>query len=82
VSGPTVDNKKSKIPSLTHDSLCQLIELGLVDKKYLPIFDGIFYRMCKERKIKWIKTRIWFRGLKIFSKFWVKRQHPKIYIAY
>jgi hypothetical protein len=77
-SGPTIDTKKSKVPSLTHDSLCELIELGLLPPECLPVADRIFYRLCKERKMWWLKSRAWFRGLKWFSWLVVRPKKIKI----
>jgi len=81
-SGPTIDTAKSKVPSLVHDCLCELIESGALDKKHLPLCDIVFYRLCRERKMMWLKARLWFQGLKIFSKFFVKRRNPKVYVAH
>ena len=77
-SGPTIDTTRSKVPSLGHDCLCELIELSLLPTNCLPVADEIFHRLCKECGVRWYKTRIWFRGLKCFSWIVVKPKKLRI----
>ena len=72
-SGPTLDfrffpgYKKTRVPSLVHDALCQLINLGLmlsVDdaRKHA---DKFFYYLLRQRKFWKPRAKLWYRGVRI-----------------
>ena len=75
-SGPTIDTKSSMRPSLVHDAKCQLMQLGLLDWKWLPTANEEFYHACLEDGMISGRAYLWYLGLKIFSDRYVKGEGP------
>jgi hypothetical protein len=80
-SGPTFDTKNTIVPSLVHDAFCELIRLDLltiIDAR--KRVDKHFYHLLKERKVWFLRARIWYRGVR-----WGAKHNPqkprKVYIA-
>ena len=60
-SGPTIDSKKTKSPSLVHDVLYQMIRMELIPPEFVKEADKTFFVMLKERGM-WVKrARLWYR---------------------
>ena len=68
--------KKSKVPSLVHDSLCQLHRNGLLphDENRLHT-DKFFYQLLLDRKFWRIRAYAWFKAVRIGAKY--NKQEPK-----
>jgi len=67
---------KSKVPSLIHDALCQLIRqklLTVVDARLHA--DKHFYELLRERKFGRVRAWVWYRGVRIGAK--MNEQKPK-----
>lgn len=79
VSSGKIDfDKYCKIASLHHDSLCQLIRLGLLDKKHKQYIDTLYKDECilGGMNKKAASIRLWFLR-KFGNKGVKKREHPK-----
>ena len=64
-SGPTIDTKNFMRGSLFHDAAYQLMRESLVSLDYLPAFDMMLVRICKEDGM-WALRRRWvYRGVRI-----------------
>ena len=59
-SGPTFDTKNSMRGSLVHDSLYQLMRMGLLDRKWREQADRELERICVEDGMSKIRARIWY----------------------
>lgn len=77
-SGPTWDNfqfrfwkKKKKVAkqgSLVHDMLCQLMRMGLLDRKFRFQADAELKRICIEDGMWKQRAKVWVFMLKKFAK--------------
>ena len=67
-SGPTIDSKSSMRASLVHDSLYQLIRLGLLDQSFREAADKVFLRLCKNDGMWSIRAQLWYQAVRIFAK--------------
>jgi hypothetical protein len=66
-SGPTWDTVSSRLPSLVHDGLYQLIREGLIDSAYKDVSDMELERLLiKEGMHPW-RARVWYLGVKYFG---------------
>lgn len=76
-SGPTYDSPSSMRPSLVHDVTCEFVRLGLLPEIWVPILNAVFYRMCREDGMNWIRAKYWLLALKLTKgTFWGKKQDP------
>jgi hypothetical protein len=68
--------KKSKVPSLVHDSLCQLHRNGYLphDESRLHT-DTVFYELLLERNFWRIRAWMWFKAVMLGAKY--AKQKPK-----
>ena len=70
-SGPTLDipARQIVVPSLIHDVLCQLHREGKMesvkDARYHA--DELFYSMLRERGMNVIRSKLWYRGVRMGS---------------
>jgi len=64
-SGPTIQSKKTKTPSLAHDSLYQLMRMGLLSQKWRVPADRLLQSMLIERGMWRIRAWWWYRGLQV-----------------
>ncbi len=67
-----------KIASLHHDSTCQLIRLGLLDRRYKQYIDEFYKKECIEGEMSKVEanTRYWW--MRRFKNAGIKeRKHPK-----
>jgi hypothetical protein len=65
-----IAGKKSKTPSLGHDLLCELHNLGLMPMDPTRIHtDTFFYTLLLERKFWKIRAKSWFRMVRLGAKF-------------
>lgn len=71
-----VQGKKSKVPSLAHDALCQLYRNDLMpmDPTRLHI-DMYFYTLLLERKFWKFRAWLWFKAVRLGAKY--GKQEPK-----
>ena len=68
-SGPAIDTKNFMTPSLVHDALYQLMREGHLDwRVYRNDADKLLRKMCRERKMSWIRAWWVYHSLKIFGK--------------
>lgn len=81
-SGPTIDTKSSRRPSLVHDGLYQLIRLGFLSPELRKEIDKLFEDLCIEDGMWRIRARVWFRAVRLFAGFAVDPStEPKILCA-
>jgi hypothetical protein len=81
-SGPTLDfrnfpgYKKTRVPSLVHDSFCQLIRQGHMSgvKNARKHADRYFYDLLIARKFWKFRAQYWYRGVRLGAKI---DQKPK-----
>lgn len=68
--------KKSKVPSLVHDALCQLHRNGLLphdeDRAHT---DRVFYELLRERKFWRVRAWLWYKAVRVGAKY--SKQEPK-----
>jgi len=72
-----IAGKKSKVPSLVHDALCQLHRQGYLTSIHnarLHI-DKHFYTLLRERKFWRVRARAWYKAVRIGAKRF--KQKPK-----
>lgn len=61
-SGPTFDTKTVMRTTLFHDALCQLIEMGLLDRKYRKYADDLLRKiMLEDIAAEVLLKAEWFR---------------------
>jgi len=71
-----VQGKKSKVPSLVHDALCQLIRLKLLVVKNARLHADRFFRKLLLARSFWkIRAWLWYKGVRIGAKY--NEQKPK-----
>lgn len=66
-SGPTWDSKCSMRGSLVHDSLYQLIRLGLLPLSFKDEADMLFRDICIEDGMFSLRAHIWYQAVKCFG---------------
>tara|TARA_R110000765_G_scaffold390080_1_gene482703 strand:- start:130 stop:540 length:411 start_codon:yes stop_codon:yes gene_type:complete len=66
-SGPTLDTDNSMSPSCGHDAIFQLMRMGMLDRKWFKVANKDFYLWLRERKMLWIRARVWLRALNKFG---------------
>lgn len=67
-------DKYCKIPSLGHDSLCQLIAEGALDKKYKEYVDDCYRRWCLKTEMKKWEAEERYKWLRRFKNAGIKRK--------
>lgn len=73
-SGPSIDTNNWMVPSLIHDSLCQLLSLNLLSEQWIPEVHKEMYRQCLSRGM-W-KIRAWY-SYKAVQAAWTKNMSRK-----
>lgn len=66
-SGPTWDSPCSMRGSLVHDSLYQLIRLGLLPLSFKDEADMLFRDICIEDGMFSLRAHIWYQAVKCFG---------------
>lgn len=70
-SGPTLDvpARQIVVPSLIHDVLCQLQRADKLQsvKDARKHIDQLFYQLLRERGMNLIRSRLWYRGVRLGS---------------
>ena len=66
-SGPTIDTDTSMEPSLVHDALCQLIQMGKIPEHKRKVADKIFKNLCLRAGMVPPRASIWYRMLRVFG---------------
>ena len=71
-----IAGRKSKVPSLVHDALCQLHRNDLLpmDESRLHT-DTHFYTLLLERKFWKVRSWLWFKAVRLGAKY--AKQKPK-----
>jgi hypothetical protein len=71
-----IAGRKSKVPSLAHDALCQLHRNGHLpmDESRLHT-DRYFHQLLLERKFWRIRSWMWFKAVRLGAKY--SKQKPK-----
>lgn len=67
-SGPTIDTKSSMEASLVHDSLYQLMRLGLLPRGFRSKVDNLFKGICIDKKMYKSRANVWCYLVKKFAK--------------
>ena len=73
-SGPTIDTKNTMTPSLVHDCFCQLIRQGYLPDSARLDADLFFYEMLRERKMWWLRAKIWLMGVQFGARHTQKQK--------
>lgn len=77
-----IASKKSKVPSLVHDALCQLHRQGhLLDSPMTRFYiDKYFRTLLLERKFWMIRAYLWYKAVRVGA-LRFKQKPKKIYTA-
>lgn len=59
-SGPTFDTNTCMHASARHDALCEMIRLGLLDRKYIPLVHEDLRDTLKRDGMTGIRVKLWF----------------------
>ena len=79
-SGPTLDTKSVMTPSVFHDAYCRLHRWGLLNERHRKQADKLLAADMAERNNWFIKVRVWYRGVRVESKYH-KHGKGKVYTA-
>jgi len=73
-NGPNVmrDKPKAMRASIAHDSLCELVAAGLLDKKYIPQINDLFQTVCKEDGMAEWKANMYRKLLRSYWQGWFR----------
>ncbi len=66
-SGPTWDSKSSMRGSCVHDSLYQLMRLGLLNREWREVVDLVFWRICEDDGMLPPRAWAWYHAVRIFA---------------
>jgi len=66
-SGPTIDTRSSMRGALVHDSLYQLMRLGLLPESFRKTADDLLHDICKEDGMWGIRADVWERAVRWFA---------------
>jgi hypothetical protein len=80
-SGPALDTKTAMRGSLVHDSLFQLMRMGLLPQTARPKADHEYYRICLEDGMWNIRAWLHFKALRRFAAGAAEQQEEEILSA-
>lgn len=82
-SGPTWDDKTNMRASGEHDALCELVELGLLPRKWLKEINRRFWGVCRRDGMKKARAKAYHIGGSIGAHIVTRRNKKagKIYRA-
>lgn len=66
-SGPAIDTKAFRVSSLAHDSLYQLIQLGLISIELRVKNDNAMRRINREWGMSWFRAWYTWLGVRLFG---------------
>lgn len=66
-SGPTIDTRDTMRASLVHDSLYQLMRLGLLDRSHRRDVDLLFRRILIEDHAPKFRAHLWYLAVRLFA---------------
>jgi hypothetical protein len=71
-----IAGRKSKVPSLAHDALCQLHRNGYLPHDVSRLYtDRYFHKLLLDRKFWKIRAWAWFKAVRLGAKY--AKQKPK-----
>lgn len=68
-SGPTFDTSNFMTGSLVHDALYELIRKGALPREAQNSADKLLVKMCRDRKMSWIRAAWVFTGVNWFGHY-------------
>jgi len=80
-SGPAIDTKNFRRPSLVHDAFYQLMRERLLDLGWREEVDKELRRMCREDGMSWLRAWWVFRGVRFGGEGSAKWQDLEILTA-
>ena len=72
-SGPTVDTQTNMRAGLVHDSLYQLMRLGLLPQSARVIADREFLLIMKEDGMNWFRRTYYYWSVRLFARKYAKK---------
>jgi hypothetical protein len=53
--------------SAFHDALCNLISRGLLPASTRPVADQLYYDLCREDGMSWMRAKVRYAGLRLYG---------------
>ena len=72
-SGPTVDTQTNMRAGLVHDSLYQLMRLGVLPQSARVIADREFLLIMKEDGMNWFRRTYYYWSVRLFARKYAKK---------
>lgn len=72
-SGPTLKDRKSRRASCLHDAMYQAIYRRLLPPSARRVADENFLRILKEDGMGRVRRSLWFRSVRWFGWYWLKK---------
>lgn len=66
-SGPTIDSRKTRAPSLTHDALYWLLRQGHLPGMLRYDADRVFEEMLNDTGMWFVRARVWYRAVRMWG---------------
>lgn len=79
-STKVADTKSTQIASVVHDALCQMVQEGMLDKKWKEEINRIYYNLSKKGGMSRFRAALRFLGIEIFP--WEDKKSKEVVRVY